>query len=474
MLFKEGMEMQNEKQDRKHLILHDSKILKGLIILALPLFFSNMLKSLHDIVDSYFLARMDASEEVIASTLAAINIHWPIYNIFNALGVGLGIAGIGIISQYIGSGKDNLARTYGGKLISYSVVLGLVVNALLFFGAPLIASWMGAKGHTLEFAIVYFRYRSIEFAFVYVFLAYQAIRQASGDTLSPVILSVVAILLNIVLTWFFIGVFNMGIHGAGLSTLISQIVIVPFAIYDLFFSKKHSRLTIKDLGFDIPIIKEISKYAMPSAAAQAFSSLGFAVIQSMILSYGDVVSSGFSTGNRISSLLLNPVMAIGSVATAYIGQNIGNNNPTRARESYKLARNLSVILMLIGVLLIIPVSKPIAEFIVGSKNKAIVDVTVEYSIWILGTQPLMSLFQTYLSVFNGSGNNKYAFAMTFTRLWILRVPLVLFFMYATEVGYAGIWYAMVLSNIIILFVGHYFYTKIDFERKVHLDDIRST
>ena len=82
----------------------------------------------------------------------------------------------------------------------------------------------------------------------------------------------------------------------GLSTLISQVVIVPLAIYNLFFTKKHSRITVKDLGVDIPILKEISIFALPSAAAHAFSALGFAVIQSMILSYGDVISSGFSTG----------------------------------------------------------------------------------------------------------------------------------------------------------------------------------
>ena len=462
--------MNKTKNSRKHLILEDKNIIKGLVIMALPLFASNLLKSLHDIVDSFFLARMDGSEEMIASTLAAINIHWPIYNIFNALGVGLGIAGVGIISQYLGSGKEKTAKIYAAKLLTFSFVLGLTVNALLFFGAPLIAQVMGATGSTADYAITYFRYRSMEFTFVYIFLAYQAIRQASGDTLSPVILSVVSILVNIFLTWLFISEFNMGITGAGLSTLIAQALIVPFAVYNLFFTKKHPRIEARDLGYDGLIIKEISKFALPSAAAQAFSSLGFAVIQAMILSYGEVVSSGFSTGNRISSLLLNPVMAIGSVVTAYIGQNIGANNAARAKKSYEVARNLSVIIMVLGVLIIIPFAKPIAEFIVGTHNASIVAVTVEYSIWILGTQPLMAIFQTHLSAFNGSGNNKYAFIMTFTRLWILRVPLVLIFKYLTDVGYAGIWYAMVMSNLIVLFVGSYLYKKVKFQRKVFIDE----
>lgn len=465
--------MQSQKA-RKYLILEDKNIIKGIVIMALPLFASNLLKSLHDIVDSYFLARMDGSEDVIASTLAAINIHWPIYNIFSALGIGLGIAGVGIISQYLGSGKERTAKLYAAKLLTFSFVLGAIVNAILFFGAPAISRWMGATDLTFDYSVTYFRYRSMEFTFVYVFFAYQAIRQASGDTISPVRLSVISIFINMFLTWLFISEFKMGIAGAGLSTLISQAIIVPFAVYNLFFSKNHPRIEVRDLGYDEHILKEISKFAIPSAAAQAFSSLGFAVIQAMILSYGIIVSSGFSTGNRISSLLLNPVMAIGSVVTAYIGQNIGANNPARAKKSYEVARNLSVGIMTAGVLLIIPFAKPIAEFIVGTRNASIVAVTVEYSIWILGTQPLMAVFQTHLSAFNGSGNNKYALIMTFTRLWILRVPLVLIFKYATDVGYAGIWYAMVISNLIILFMGSYLYRKVKFQRKVFIDENEDT
>ena len=465
--------MQSQKA-RKYLILEDKNIIKGIVIMALPLFASNLLKSLHDIVDSYFLARMDGSEDVIASTLAAINIHWPIYNIFSALGIGLGIAGVGIISQYLGSGKERTAKLYAAKLLTFSFVLGAIVNAILFFGAPAISRWMGATDLTFDYSVTYFRYRSMEFTFVYVFFAYQAIRQASGDTISPVRLSVISIFINMFLTWLFISEFKMGIAGAGLSTLISQAIIVPFAVYNLFFSKNHPRIEVRDLGYDEHILKEISKFAIPSAAAQAFSSLGFAVIQAMILSYGIIVSSGFSTGNRISSLLLNPVMAIGSVVTAYIGQNIGANNPARAKKSYEVARNLSVGIMTAGVLLIIPFAKPIAEFIVGTRNASIVAVTVEYSIWILGTQPLMAMFQTHLSAFNGSGNNKYALIMTFTRLWILRVPLVLIFKYATDVGYAGIWYAMVISNLIILFMGSYLYRKVKFQRKVFIDENEDT
>ena len=82
--------------------------------------------------------------------------------------------------------------------------------------------------------------------------------------------------------------------------------------------------------------------------------------------------------------------------------------------------------------------------------------------WVLITQPLMSLFQNYLGVFNGSGKTIYAFWMSTARLWLVRLPLIMLFKYFTTVGSTGVWYAMVLSNFIILFLGAFLYRRVDF------------
>lgn len=453
-------------QKRKDNILKNPNIIRVMILMSLPLFFSNLLKSFHDIVDSFFIARMDAPVQIMESSLAAINIHWSIYNLFNAFGIGLAVAAVGIVSQYVGAKQEKEATIYSAKLVSFGFVLGLIVTALLYFSAPYIANMMGAKEHTYTLFVEYIRFRSFEFPFYFVFAIYQSIRQARGDTISPVILSVGSIVWNLALTWVLVGNLNMGITGAGISTLTAQIVIFPFVIYGLFFTRKHPRIYVKDLGFDADIIKEISRFALPSAFSSMISSLGFAVIQSIILSYGEVVSSGFSTGNRISSILLNPAMAIGSVQAAFVGQNIGHGNKERAKQSYKAARNISVLFMLVGIAFAIPLSSQIIELIIGNKSPEINKVANEYAFWILATQPLMAMYNNYMSLFNGSGNNKYSLIMSSVRLWAMRIPLVLFFKYLTPFGYSGIWYAMAISNLIILGLGYYFYTKVSFEKKV--------
>jgi len=81
---------------------------------------------------------------------------------------------------------------------------------------------------------------------------------------------------------------------------------------------------------------------------------------------------------------------------------------------------------------------------------------------VLLTQPLMALFQNYISTFNGSGNTRYAFIMGTIRLWVIRLPMILFMSKCTNLGASGIWYAMVISNLLILILGVFLYRKVDF------------
>jgi len=464
------------KKENIERILHEPSIIKGIVIMAIPVFLNNFLKSLHDLVDAVFIARMPVeSPEMMDSALAALNIHWPIFNFFMALGIGLSIASVSIVSQYLGANRKDLAKSYASKLFFLSILLGILITGIfllasdLVLGYNLFAYLMGARGDALKFAGEYFRIRSFEFTFVFIFLVYQAIRQASGETLRPVLLNIMGILVNIVLTWLFVSKLEMGISGAAYATLIAQIIVVPLLIIDLFTSKKFVRISLSEMSLNKEVMKDMGRFAVPASVGQAVSSLGFVIIQSIILSYGDHVSAGFSVGNRISSLLLNPVVAISSIMAAYIGLNIGHHQPERAKKSYKISRNLSLWIMVIGIAIIIPLRNPIIVFIIGTSASRSFDVASEYTIWILLTQPLMAIFQSHVGLFNGAGRPNLTLRMSMVRLWAIRVPLVLIFMWVLpKEMYQGIFYAMMISNIAIVFYGFYLEKQINYEVQVRL------
>lgn len=443
-------------RDRTHLLLQEPNLYKAFTILALPIFGANFLRALNDLIDTYFIGQI--ADSVAAQ--AGIALAWPLLNILLSLQVGFSVAGVAVISQLLGSDQKERARDNAGLLLVLAVILGALVNVILYVFGPSIMALMGAEGATLESASDYLRVRSFEMIPLFVFGAFQAIRQAQGDTTTPVYLSVITILINVVFTGIFVRVYDMGAFGAGLATMMGQLVVMFPALFLLFSKKQPLYLERKHLRLEAAPLKTMVKIAAPSAGSQALSALGFLVLQGVILSYGDEVSAAFSNGNKVSNMLLMPVMAVGSVLAAFVGQNIGAGDSERARKAVKVSRNIALCISVVGCIILLPIRGYIVDLL--TNDAATQALGRDYVFWVLLTQPLMALFQNYLSTFNGSGNTRYSLILATARLWVIRLPLILLMGKFTDLGASGIWYAMVISNFLILILGAFLYRRVDF------------
>lgn len=448
------------KQDKSYLILHEKNMYKAFMVLALPVMGANFLKALHDMVDTYFVGQMPDS----VSAQAGMSISWPLLNILMSFNAGLAVAGVAVISQFLGAGHEDEAKKYSGLLFRAATIFGLVISAVLYLICPLVIRLMGAEGEIYNSSITYLRIRSFEVLFVFWFTAFQAIRQAQGDTVTPVVLSTVSVIVNIIFTGIFIRVMGMGVAGAAYATLLGQVVVIPFVLWGLFRTNTRLRLDKSVFAKDSEGMKKLLKIASPSAGSQALSSFGFLILQAVILDYGGEVSAAFSIGNKVSNMLLIVVMAIGSVLAAFVGQNIGADNKARAKQSYIVSRNIAFLMTMVGICILFPIRRYIVELL--SNDADTIVVSMEYMFWVLLTQPMMALFQNYLGVFNGSGNTKLSLWMSTSRLWFMRLPMILAFKNFTDFGRRGIWYAMVISNIMIVILGHFLLKKVDYTPKI--------
>lgn len=443
-------------KDRSVLLLQEPNLYKSFIILSLPIFGANFLRAFNDLVDTYFIGQ-------IADSVAAqsgISSAWPPLSILQSFQVGFGIAGVAVISQLLGAGKRDKARENAGMLFLIAVILGIAINVLTYVLAPGAMTLIGATGDAHTCAVDYLRIRSFEMLPFFIFGAFQAIRQSQGDTSTPVYLSIASVIINIVLTALFVQGMGMGAFGAGLATMIGQVAVAPVCLWLLFSKKQSLHLTWDCLRFCWDEMKQLVKIAMPAAGSQALTSLGFWVLQMVVISYGDEVVAAFSIGNKIASMLLMPVIALSSVLATYVGQNIGAGNPTRARKACVVSRNLGLVVSIVGCLALLPIRSWIVALLTNDPlTQSFANV---YVFWTLLTQPLMALFQNYLGIFNGAGNTRYALLLSSARLWIIRLPIILMFKLLTDIGSSGIWYAMVISNFLILLVGAFFYRKVNF------------
>jgi len=122
----------SQLQDAKtNMILYDHPIWKGIIQLSLPVFFVNILKTLHDVVDGVFIGQMPDQGDVAISTLmqSAISLTWPVYFIFLSFGMGLSVAGNALIGQYVGRNDMVNAKKYSFNVLILSFLLGSLLQS---------------------------------------------------------------------------------------------------------------------------------------------------------------------------------------------------------------------------------------------------------------------------------------------------------------------------------------------------------
>lgn len=445
------------KGDKTELILHEKNMYRALAVTALPLMLSNFIIALLDIADTFFVGQMNNA----SAAQAGIGIAWPVINIMLAFNNGLSAAGIAVISRMFGEENKKKAAHYGGLLLMTACAMGVTINIMLFAAAPALMRFMGAEEDVLREAVVYLKISSFEMLPLFLFSAFCAMRQAMGDMMLPVIFSLIAAVVNIMLIALLVMGFGLGARGAAIASVAGQLSILPLYGKQLIKGCGDESAVRGELHIDKKGFALLFKIAAPSVASQVAGSFGFIILQAIILQAGQEVAAAFSIGNKISNILLAAVMALGTSMSAFVGQNTGAKNVARAEEAYKSSRNMSLILTVAGLVLLFPVRRGIVG--VMSTDKETVRAAMEYVVVVLLTLPGLAFYQNYMGVFNGSGNTKLSLYMTFAWVWLFRIPLLLSFNRWTSFGSAGVWYAMALSNIAVSFVGRLLLRKVKYE-----------
>ncbi len=457
--------MDSKVEKKSRLILKDNPIWKGLVTLAFPVFLANILKTLHDIVDGIFIGQI--SDEAVATSMqSAIGLTWPIFFIFISFGMGLSVAGNALVGQYVGKQDFDNAKRYATNTIYMALVLGVLFTAIAFIFAPSILRVMGASGSDLDYAIQYLRIRSFELPILFLSFAYQAIRSSTGDTVTPVLISSFSVIINIILTPILVLVYNMGIVGAAVSTLSANILMLPLLLFYLIYAKNGIKVSFRIKHISMPIMGDILKIGLPASTGQSIQAIGFVILNAMIYSFGNNVMTAFYIGNRITSLVMFPVSSITSIVAVYVAQNIGAGNIPRAKSAVKQGMWMSMGIMAVGIAILLPFRFAFVGLF--SHDVSTVPYAADYMLYIGIGLPLMAIFQTYLSTFQGSGDTKFSFVLAVVRLWVFRLPFVLLTMKLTDWGPTGIWYSMLASNILSAFVGGYLYSKVKFLPKIRL------
>ena len=446
---------------KRQLILQ-GKMSKVIISLSIPLMLNNFIQTVYNLTDTFWISRLGSLE------VAAMTFVWPVIFLTISLGMGMSVAGTALISQYTGSCQYKEGKKIAGQLFSFSIIVSCSIAILGFFTTSYIIKAMGGKGSLLVLSSQYLSFMFFDVPPLFIFFVFSAIKQAQGDTISPMVFNVSSVILNVILDPIFIFTFKLGIKGAAIATVLSKVLFMIYMIYMLFKKSEGIYLQKKYLALSKSILKQIIKIGLPSSIGQSASAFGFIVLNIFVVSYGDSTLAAFGIGNRINSLILMPAMGIGSALAAIIGQNLGANQISRAKEAFRTGNLLTFIFMLLGSPFLIYYSESIIK--IFSKDIEVISQGTIYLRLISTSLPFMGIFQVLIGTFQGSGHTMYTMFMDMGRLWGFRIPMILLFKYLTNWGPNVVWYAMVISNGLICVVGMALYLKGNWQQQVIQDE----
>ncbi len=440
--------MSTSSLSKREMILNGS-IVNTLINLSLPLIFGSLAQTLYNLADSYWV-----SNKIGYQAFAAIGYVWPIIFVFLAFSVGLSVATTSLISQSVGKEEYDKANRIAGQLFIISLFIGISFGLLGSLLTPWLISLMGAKGELYRYSVEYLQIVFLELPFLFMYHVYKSMKNSQGDTLSPTILLFISVGLNIILDPIFIVTLGLGVRGAALATVISRLSIAGYLLKKMFDKESPIHISKEYLRLDMPVLKNILKIALPSTVGQTISALGFVIMNRAIVSYGDETIAAFSLGSRITSLFMMPAFGISGALSTFIGQNIGAKQFDRAKRSVTVAVIFSFSLLSAGSVLVYFIKEPIILFFI-SDSKEVFELSVNYINVLCFVFPLMAIFLSFIGVFSGSGHTKYTLYLTLSRLWLLRIPMIILFGRYTNLGSNGIWYSMLISNLIVCVIGYY-------------------
>lgn len=448
------------KQTKTEMILKGN-MYRVLITLSIPIIINSLIQTLYNLVDGIWVSKISSVH------FAATAFVWPVNFLFISMGIGLSIAGTSLLSQLVGNNDLERARQYSTQLMVVTVLSSVVFAILGYLVSPIIIRLMGATGDLAQLGNIYLRITFLDLPFLFLFFNINSMMHAQGDTITPMLLSGASAILNVILDPIFIFTFNWGIAGAAWATLASRALLAVIGFMMLFGERNKIRPNFRGFRFNKKIIKEMVTVGLPSTIGQSGASLGFIVLNGFIGSYGTATIAAYAMVNRITSLIMQPAMGIGSALTAVVGQNMGANQMDRVTESFQKALRLTILIGVFGAAILIVFDSPILHLFMQAKDDpSVIDLSLTYLFWISLSMPLMGIFSVFQGLYQGTGNTKYSMTMEVGRLWFVRLPMILSFKHFTSWGPTGIWFSMSFSNLVVCLYGYWIYTRKGWQRSI--------
>jgi len=418
-----------------------------IVKLAAPAIVGLVMQAIYNLVDTIFIGRGLGEDSVLG--IAGISVAFPVQMLMLAIALGVGVGGASIISRSMGSGKQQIAEKTVGNMATMVTVASLLFTvAGLAFMEELLALF-GASAEVMPYAADYTYYILLGTVFFTFSAAMNNSIRAEGNTSFAMFIMIISSVANILLDPLFIFEFGMGLKGAAIATVISQIIGTIMVFYYYASGKATVPFSLTSLRPDMSIVNESTYIGMSEFLFNVVESGLFLIFNQSLLYYGgDVAIAVFGIIIKVFMLTLMPVIGIKQGIQPIFGFNYGANQMHRVKRTISLSTYLATGLSLIFAIVVFIIPEQIIG--VFSNDPVLIEMGVPAIKICYIMMPFIGAQIVATALLQSLGKSKESLLVTLSRQVIFLPPLLIILpMYF---GLTGIWLSLPVSDFLAFVV----------------------
>ncbi|MCM0647255.1 MATE family efflux transporter [Clostridium swellfunianum] len=414
---------------------------KEVLSLALPAVGEMTLYMMIWVFDTMMVGKYGGNVAVSTVGLSS-EITYTLTGIFISVGVSVGVTSL--VARNVGAKRFALAEEYATLGVSIGTFVSFLIAFVLFAFSKNILALAGATDEVIQYGVIYMRIVSIGVFFNMIANIFSAVLRGYGNTKTPLYVSVVVNVINIVWDWILIfgrfGFPEMGIRGAAIATAASQ--IAGFVILLIYIIKKSEiKLRIKYIhNFNLKELTALLKLSIPSSLQEASFSVSRLLSTFFIMYLGTIAFAANQITTTIESISFMPGWGFAVAATTLVGHKIGEENYKAAEEYAYTCTILGTGIMTLCSLLFLLLPNTLINLFINSNEAEVIRLGALCLMVASIEQPFMALSMIFGGALKGAGDTKTPFSVSLISSWIVRLPLMYYLVFILKVSVVYVWW----------------------------------
>ena len=423
-----------------------------LLAFTLPLFLSNALQAVYNLVDMIIVGNY-----IGKAGLSAVSIGGDILHLLTFVAMGFSSAGQVIIARSVGAGRyDDVKKTIG-TMFSFLLSAGLVIAAVCYGMRVSILRWLNTPAASESYTMDYMVTCICGLVFIYGYNIVSAILRGMGDSKRPFVFIAVAAVLNTVLDILFVKYLGLAVFGAALATVIGQGVSFVAALWYLYRNRESFGFDFRPASFciDMALLRRLLALGIPMAIQSAAISFSKIILTSWINMFDVTYSAMAGIFNKINVMSGVISQSFTTAGSTMAGQNLAAGKTKRVNILLLLVLGIGTGLAVLASLMMLV--WPNGVYSIFTSDAEVLALASVLTIPIIVNFFGAATRSVSFALINGSGRPKLNLSVAIIDGVIMRIGLAALLGFALKLDCFGFWMGDSLAGFMPFLIGSVFY-----------------